>query len=178
MTHIFHFINFTGLGYGLAFAPCSTIISYYFEKRRAFANGITVSASGIGAIGFPFIYRQVSELFINAKKRQKPNLGHVRPAKIQIRLRVCAKCLHADSECSDQAVRMRSCLCHLYHPHSDTLSHFHICTLSHFHMCTLSHFHMCTLSRVHMYTLSHFHMCTLSHFHMCTLSYVHMCPEL
>ncbi|KAK3575933.1 hypothetical protein CHS0354_029247, partial [Potamilus streckersoni] len=46
-----------GLGYGLTFAPCSTIFNFYFEKRRALANGIVVSASGIGSLGFPFIYR-------------------------------------------------------------------------------------------------------------------------
>ncbi|WAR11782.1 MOT12-like protein [Mya arenaria] len=46
-----------GLGYGLSFSPCSTIISFYFEERRALANGITVSASGIGALVFPFLYQ-------------------------------------------------------------------------------------------------------------------------
>ena len=49
--------TFSGLGYGLAFAPCATIISFYFEKRRALANGITASASGMGAIVLPFLYR-------------------------------------------------------------------------------------------------------------------------
>lgn len=47
----------SGIGYGLAFSPCSTIISFYFDKHRALANGLIVSASGIGALSFPFLYR-------------------------------------------------------------------------------------------------------------------------
>lgn len=46
-----------GVGYGFVFAPVSTIISYYFVKHRALANGIMVSGSGIGALTHPFIYR-------------------------------------------------------------------------------------------------------------------------
>jgi len=49
--------NVAGLGYGLAFSPCSTIISFYFTERRALANGITVSASGVGALVLPFAYQ-------------------------------------------------------------------------------------------------------------------------
>lgn len=47
----------TGIGMGLIFAPTSTIVSLYFEKRRALANGIMVSGSGIGAFTFPFLYQ-------------------------------------------------------------------------------------------------------------------------
>ncbi|KAL5020977.1 hypothetical protein ScPMuIL_000132 [Solemya velum] len=46
-----------GIGYGFGFAPCSTIVSFYFNKHRALANGITVSGSGVGAFLFPFLYR-------------------------------------------------------------------------------------------------------------------------
>ncbi|XP_045173281.2 monocarboxylate transporter 12-like [Mercenaria mercenaria] len=53
----------TGLGYGLSFAPCSTIISYYFDKRRALANGIMVSGSGVGAIALPFLYKYLIEQY-------------------------------------------------------------------------------------------------------------------
>ncbi|KAL4234385.1 hypothetical protein ACF0H5_006032 [Mactra antiquata] len=53
----------SGVGYGLSFAPCSTIISFYFAKHRALANGITVSASGIGAVVFPFFYRFLIDTF-------------------------------------------------------------------------------------------------------------------
>lgn len=50
-----------GFGYGLIFSPCSTIISFYFVKRRALANGVIVSASGVGALGFPLIYKYLIE---------------------------------------------------------------------------------------------------------------------
>lgn len=53
----------SGIGYGFTFAPCSTIISYYFEKNRALANGLTVSASGIGVLGLPFLYMYLIELY-------------------------------------------------------------------------------------------------------------------
>ncbi|KAL5022686.1 hypothetical protein ScPMuIL_001841 [Solemya velum] len=46
-----------GIGLGLIFAPTATIVSLYFEKRRALANGIMVSGSGIGAFTFPFLYQ-------------------------------------------------------------------------------------------------------------------------
>ncbi|XP_045193190.2 monocarboxylate transporter 12-like isoform X2 [Mercenaria mercenaria] len=52
-----------GLGYGLSFSPCSTIISYYFKKHRALANGIVVSGSGIGALTFPTFYRFLVEKY-------------------------------------------------------------------------------------------------------------------
>ncbi|KAL4234387.1 hypothetical protein ACF0H5_006034 [Mactra antiquata] len=48
-----------GIGYGMTFSPCSTIISYYFKEHRALANGIVVSASGVGAICLPFIYKSL-----------------------------------------------------------------------------------------------------------------------
>ncbi|XP_053392833.1 monocarboxylate transporter 12-like [Mercenaria mercenaria] len=53
----------TGIGYGLTFAPCSTIISYYFDKRRALANGIMVSGSGVGAVALPFLYKYLIEQY-------------------------------------------------------------------------------------------------------------------
>ncbi|XP_053402580.1 monocarboxylate transporter 12-like [Mercenaria mercenaria] len=52
-----------GIGYGLTFAPCSTIISYYFDKRRALANGIMVSGSGVGAMALPFLYKYLTEQY-------------------------------------------------------------------------------------------------------------------
>lgn len=42
---------------GLTFVPCSTIVNFYFEKRRSFANGVVVSASGVGGFAFPYLYR-------------------------------------------------------------------------------------------------------------------------
>ncbi|KAH3855144.1 monocarboxylate transporter 12-like [Dreissena polymorpha] len=49
----------TGIGCGLCFAPCSTIISFYFENRRGFANGFTVTAGSIGPLALPFLFRFV-----------------------------------------------------------------------------------------------------------------------
>lgn len=46
-----------GFGYGLAYVPCTTLINYYFERNRALANGIVLSASGVGGFLFPHIYR-------------------------------------------------------------------------------------------------------------------------
>lgn len=42
----------TGVGFGLMYLPSIVMVGYYFEKRRAFATGIAVSASGIGAFVF------------------------------------------------------------------------------------------------------------------------------
>ncbi|KAL5020978.1 hypothetical protein ScPMuIL_000133 [Solemya velum] len=48
-----------GGGYGLAYAPCSVLINFYFNKRRALANGVVVAASGTGAFILPYLYRYV-----------------------------------------------------------------------------------------------------------------------
>jgi hypothetical protein len=45
------------LDQNLIFAPCTTIISFYFEERRSLANGLMVSFSGIGNLIFPYLYR-------------------------------------------------------------------------------------------------------------------------
>ncbi|XP_060078190.1 monocarboxylate transporter 9-like [Ylistrum balloti] len=42
-----------GVGFGLVFTPSIVIISYYFDKRRAFATGLAVCGSGIGAFAVP-----------------------------------------------------------------------------------------------------------------------------
>lgn len=39
---------FSGIGFGFIFLPAAVNISFYFEKRRAFATGIAVCGSGIG----------------------------------------------------------------------------------------------------------------------------------
>lgn len=38
----------SGIGFGLIFLPAAVNISFYFEKKRAFATGIAVCGSGIG----------------------------------------------------------------------------------------------------------------------------------
>lgn len=57
------FILFSGLGGGLIYAPCTALVSFYFEKRRAFANGIMLSGSGLGSFGFSFFYRYIIDRF-------------------------------------------------------------------------------------------------------------------
>ncbi|XP_077524461.1 uncharacterized protein LOC144136214 [Amblyomma americanum] len=39
---------FSGIGFGFIFLPAAVNISFYFEKKRAFATGIAVCGSGIG----------------------------------------------------------------------------------------------------------------------------------
>ncbi|XP_033762280.1 monocarboxylate transporter 13-like [Pecten maximus] len=46
-----------GIGCGFVFAPCTTIVSFYFKKRQALANGIVISGSGLGSFIFPYFYR-------------------------------------------------------------------------------------------------------------------------
>lgn len=55
--------KFAGIGYGLIFAPCTTIISFYFEERRSLANGLMVSFSGIGNLIFPYLYRYLIDSY-------------------------------------------------------------------------------------------------------------------
>ena len=44
---------FAGVGTGCSYGPSIIVISTYFEKRRALANGIAFAASSIGAFCFP-----------------------------------------------------------------------------------------------------------------------------
>ena len=44
-----------GMGFGLIYLPSIVIVQYYFDKKRAFATGVSTCGSGIGAIIFaPF----------------------------------------------------------------------------------------------------------------------------
>ncbi|KAJ8308921.1 hypothetical protein KUTeg_013795 [Tegillarca granosa] len=52
-----HCLSTAGIGLGLTYVPCTTIVNFYFEKRRSFANGVVVSASGVGGFAFPYLYR-------------------------------------------------------------------------------------------------------------------------
>ncbi|XP_071176230.1 monocarboxylate transporter 13-like [Mytilus edulis] len=44
-------------GFGLMLSPCSTVVNFYFPKKRSLANGIMVSFSGIEGFCFPYMYR-------------------------------------------------------------------------------------------------------------------------
>ena len=43
---------FAGIGVSMIYIPAILIVGFYFEKKRAIANGISNSGSGLGA----FIY--------------------------------------------------------------------------------------------------------------------------
>lgn len=43
---------FSGVGFGLMYLPAIVMVGFYFEKRRAFATGVAVCGSGIGAFVF------------------------------------------------------------------------------------------------------------------------------
>lgn len=49
----------TGLGCGCVFVPCVAILPQYFKRRRALANGIAATGSGIGGALYPIMFRQL-----------------------------------------------------------------------------------------------------------------------
>ena len=52
---------FSGLGFGLIYLPAIVSVGYYFEERRAFATGLAVCGSGLGA----FIFNPFSKYLID-----------------------------------------------------------------------------------------------------------------
>ena len=50
-----------GLGFGLIYLPAIVTVGYYFEERRAFATGLAVCGSGLGA----FIFNPFSKYLID-----------------------------------------------------------------------------------------------------------------
>ena len=60
MVSVLCFLPVTGIGTGLAYSPGIVIVGQYFEKKRAFANGIALAGSGIGSIAIPplMVYAQ------------------------------------------------------------------------------------------------------------------------
>lgn len=48
-----------GLATGCLFIPCVAILPQYFKKRRAIANGIAATGSGIGGAVYPIMFRQL-----------------------------------------------------------------------------------------------------------------------
>ncbi|CAG2101592.1 unnamed protein product [Medioppia subpectinata] len=51
-----------GIGFGFIFLPAVVIVGFYFEKRRAFATGMAVCGSGIGA----FVLAPVTQLLVES----------------------------------------------------------------------------------------------------------------
>lgn len=51
----------SGLGFGLIYLPAIVSVGYYFEEKRAFATGLAVCGSGLGA----FIFNPLSKYLID-----------------------------------------------------------------------------------------------------------------
>ena len=55
-------IDMLGIGFGMMFLPALVMVNFYFDKRRALANGISVCGAGIGTFVLaPFVNFLVSE---------------------------------------------------------------------------------------------------------------------
>ncbi|CAF0952200.1 unnamed protein product [Adineta ricciae] len=44
---------FGGIFFGMVYLPSIIMVSFYFEKKRAIANGLVTAGTGIGALSFP-----------------------------------------------------------------------------------------------------------------------------
>ncbi len=51
---------FSGIGLGLIYLPAIVSVTYYFEKRRAFATGLAVCGSGLGT----FIFAPLTKILV------------------------------------------------------------------------------------------------------------------
>lgn len=58
---IYFLFSFSGLGFGLIYLPAIVSVGYYFEEKRAFATGLAVCGSGLGA----FIFNPFSKYLID-----------------------------------------------------------------------------------------------------------------
>ena len=54
------FSLFSGIGLGLIYLPAIVSVTYYFEKRRAFATGLAVCGSGLGT----FIFAPLTKILV------------------------------------------------------------------------------------------------------------------
>ncbi|XP_055998590.1 monocarboxylate transporter 12-like isoform X4 [Ostrea edulis] len=53
----------TGVGFGLVYSPCFTVVNFYFKRRRALAIGIVLFGTGVGSVLFPFLYKMLLDLY-------------------------------------------------------------------------------------------------------------------
>ncbi|XP_055598633.1 uncharacterized protein LOC129748152 isoform X2 [Uranotaenia lowii] len=60
---LFTFGILTGIGGGLSTTPGIVIVSQYFDKRRALANGITISGTAAGSFIFPTLIERLIHSF-------------------------------------------------------------------------------------------------------------------
>ena len=49
--------SYPGIGLGMIYLPAIVSVTYYFEKKRAFATGLAVCGSGIGTFIFAPLLR-------------------------------------------------------------------------------------------------------------------------
>ncbi|XP_074649225.1 monocarboxylate transporter 9-like [Tubulanus polymorphus] len=59
----FSFGILAGFGLSMVYTPAVVIVAFYFEKRRAFASGLSVSGSGIGAVIFAPLCEKLIEWY-------------------------------------------------------------------------------------------------------------------
>ncbi|XP_071086236.1 monocarboxylate transporter 14-like [Haliotis cracherodii] len=60
------FVSFgltAGLGLGLSYTPSVVIVSYYFDKKRTIVTSVALSASGIGFLLAPIVFRYLLDNF-------------------------------------------------------------------------------------------------------------------
>ncbi|KAJ6462101.1 monocarboxylate permease [Mycena sanguinolenta] len=48
-----------GIGYGLTYGPCVTIITHWWKRKRAFAFGVASSGAAVGGVFFPVALRNI-----------------------------------------------------------------------------------------------------------------------
>ncbi len=58
-----HSVLVAGMGFGLMYLPAIVMVGFYFEKRRAFATGVAVCGSGIGAFVFAPLCEKLLSLY-------------------------------------------------------------------------------------------------------------------
>jgi MFS family permease len=56
-------LQFSGIGFGLVYNPCFTVINFYFKRRRALAMGVVLFGAGVGSVLFPYLYKFLIDLY-------------------------------------------------------------------------------------------------------------------
>eukprot|EP00058_Branchiostoma_floridae_P001428 XP_002586916.1 hypothetical protein BRAFLDRAFT_116320 [Branchiostoma floridae] len=53
----------TGVGFSFMYTPCIIMVGRYFKRRRALANGLGLSGSGVGTFAFPPVFQLLIDSF-------------------------------------------------------------------------------------------------------------------
>jgi len=70
----------TGVGFGMMFLPALVMVNFYFDNKRALANGISVCGAGIGTfVMAPLVNFLVSEYSWKVRKMlaDKKHIMHI-----------------------------------------------------------------------------------------------------